>query len=133
MAVGAALRLLVTGSAGGVVAVWSLQDKHLLQVLQVPSGGSENSFDISYSSDQTVTATSCLSCPDSGHLVGKDHRKLRPLPLIGCRRLPEEVELKERPAAVLHPGGGACWLHPFSGSPAGVGAAAVCPHLDAGR
>ncbi|XP_054899849.1 LOW QUALITY PROTEIN: NACHT domain- and WD repeat-containing protein 1 [Poeciliopsis prolifica] len=37
LAVGAALRLLVTGSADGVVAVWSLLDKHLLQVLQGPS------------------------------------------------------------------------------------------------
>ncbi|XP_032427977.1 NACHT domain- and WD repeat-containing protein 1 isoform X2 [Xiphophorus hellerii] len=37
LAVGAALGLLVTGSAGGVVAVWSLRDKHLQQVLQGPS------------------------------------------------------------------------------------------------
>ncbi|XP_014870471.1 NACHT domain- and WD repeat-containing protein 1 isoform X1 [Poecilia latipinna] len=37
LAVGAAVRLLVTGSAGGVVAVWSLLDKHLLQVLEGPS------------------------------------------------------------------------------------------------
>ncbi|KAM4738512.1 NACHT domain- and WD repeat-containing protein 1 [Anableps anableps] len=35
--VGVAVRLLVTGSADGVVAVWSLVDKHLLQVLQGPS------------------------------------------------------------------------------------------------
>uniref|UniRef100_A0A3P9NAE5 NACHT and WD repeat domain containing 1 n=1 Tax=Poecilia reticulata TaxID=8081 RepID=A0A3P9NAE5_POERE len=37
LAVDAAAQLLVTGSAGGVVAAWSLLDKHLLQVLEGPS------------------------------------------------------------------------------------------------
>uniref|UniRef100_A0A3B3WR46 AAA+ ATPase domain-containing protein n=1 Tax=Poecilia mexicana TaxID=48701 RepID=A0A3B3WR46_9TELE len=44
LAVGAAVQLLVTGSAGGVVAVWSLLDKHLLQVLEGPSGGTKSSY-----------------------------------------------------------------------------------------
>uniref|UniRef100_A0A3B3VQ23 NACHT and WD repeat domain containing 1 n=1 Tax=Poecilia latipinna TaxID=48699 RepID=A0A3B3VQ23_9TELE len=63
LAVGAAVRLLVTGSAGGVVAVWSLLDKHLLQVLEGPSGGTKSSCQISYSSDRTMMAAFCLSCP----------------------------------------------------------------------
>lgn len=73
-------------------------------------------------------ANYCVIVTGRGSSVCQSDWQLRPLSLIGCWRLSEEVEPDGRPAASLHPGGAACWLRPFISAPPPVWAepGAVC-------